>query len=112
MKTRNLLILAAFLSSTLTACGGGGGTSGSVTPPGSGGSGALSSASTEDAIATADAVGSPVQDFANYNDSTGSPLQSTGIRIESVSPEWQPLTSLTLITVSQTPQAHAARPER
>ena len=89
MKTRNLLILAAFLTSTLTACGGGGGggTSGSVTPPSTGGTSPLSSAATEDAIATADAVGSPVQDFANFNDSTGSPLQSTGIRVESASPD-------------------------
>lgn len=87
MKTRNLLILAAFLSSTLTACGGGGGGSGAMTPPGGGGSSTLSSASTEDAISTADAVGSPVQDFANYNDATGSPLQSVGIRTESASPD-------------------------
>ncbi len=79
MKTRDLLILAAFLTSTLTACGGGGGASSLLTPPvdTNGGIG-TQTVQTEDAIASADAVGNPIQDFTNFNDSPSSPLQSSG----------------------------------
>lgn len=78
MKTSNLLILAAFLASTLTACGGG--ATGSLNPT-SDTSGGITSQSTqtEDAIASTEAVGAPTQDFANFNDSTSSPLQSSAI---------------------------------
>ncbi len=78
MKTSNLFILAAFLTSTLTACGGG--ASGSI-PPTSDTLGGISTQSTqtEDAIASTEAIGAPVQDFSNVNDSTNSPLQSIAI---------------------------------
>jgi hypothetical protein len=83
MKTTRLLILAAFLTSMLTACGGGASGSGSVTPPGAGGQNTQSAAQqTEDSIASTEALGAPVQDFANVNDSTNSPLQSSVIRAE------------------------------
>lgn len=86
MKTRQLLILAGFLTAALTACGGG--ASGSLTPPASGGSiGQSSQTQTEDAIASTEAVGSPVQDFSNINDSTNSPLQSGTIQTESLTPQ-------------------------
>jgi hypothetical protein len=80
MTTKHL-ILAAFLASTLTACGGG--ASNSLTPPSGGGTVNQSSQTqTDDAIASTEAVGSPVQDFANVNDATNSPLQSSAIRAE------------------------------
>lgn len=62
----------------LTACGGGGASSGSLTPPTSGGGSTQQStqAQTEDAIDTANDVGSPVKDFSSFDESTGSPLQS------------------------------------
>ena len=83
MKTTHLLILAAFLTTTLAACGGGASGSGSVTPPGGGGAASQSAAQqTEDSIASTEALGAPVQDFANVNDSTNSPLQSSAIRAE------------------------------
>jgi len=85
MKTRQLLILAAFLTSTLTACGGGASGSGAVTPPAAGGQNTQSAAQqTEDSIASTEALGAPVQDFANVNDSTNSPLQSSAVRAEDV----------------------------
>ena len=83
MKTRHLLILAVFLTSTLTACGGGASGSGSLTPPAGGGTASQSAAQqTEVSIASTEALGTPVQDFANVNDSTNSPLQSSAIRAE------------------------------
>ncbi len=82
MKTRHLLILAAFLTSTLTACGGGASGSGSVTPSG-GAASQSSQTQTEDAISSTEAVGTPTQDFANFNDSTNSPLQSIAIQPQS-----------------------------
>ncbi len=86
MKTTHLLILAAFLTSTLTACGGGASSSGSLTPPAGGGAVSQSAAQqTEDSIASTEALGAPVQDFANVNDSTNSPLQSSAIRTEDAS---------------------------
>ncbi len=82
MKTSHLLIFAAFLASTLTACGSG--TSGSMTPASdlTGGI-ATQSTQTDDAISSTEAIGAPVQDFANVNDSTNSPLQSVAIQPES-----------------------------
>ena len=80
MKTSNLLVLAAFLTSTLTACSGGAGGSGSVTPSGGGSVNQSSQTQTEDAIASTEAVGTPTQDFANFNDSTNSPLQPSGVQ--------------------------------
>jgi len=85
MTTRHLLILAAFLATTLTACGGA--ASGSLTPPSGDTGGGISSQSTQtsDAIASTEAVGAPVQDFATVNASTNSPLQSSAIRAENSS---------------------------
>ncbi len=84
MHTRNLLILAAVLTSTLTACGGG--ASGALTPPSDTLGGITTqSTQTEDAIASTEAAGAPIQDFTNFNESTNSPLQSSAIRPASVS---------------------------
>lgn len=86
MKIGNLLVLAAFIASTLAACGGGGG--GTVTPSGSGGQSAQSfQTETEDAISSAEAVGTPTQDFANFNDATNSPLQSVAIQPAGAAPD-------------------------
>ncbi len=66
----------------LTACGGGG-ASGALTPPAATGGGSTSQSTqtqTEDSIDTANDVGAPVKDFSSYDESTGSPLQSTAAR--------------------------------
>jgi len=86
MKTSNLLILAAFLATTLTACGGGATGSFNPTSDTSGGI-TTQSTQTEDAIASTEAVGAPVQDFSNVNASTNSPLQSSAIQPLSASPQ-------------------------
>src|SRR5438270_6242772 len=83
MKIRHLLVLAAFLTSTVTGCGGGASGSGAVTPSGGGAASQPSQTQTEDAISSTEAVGTPTQDFANFNDSTSSPLQSIAIQPQS-----------------------------
>jgi hypothetical protein len=78
MNARTLLIAATLIAaSTLAGCGGG--ASGTpITPPGSGNIGSASTqALTEDSIDAANGVGTPMQEFAAYNDATGSPLQSS-----------------------------------
>jgi len=86
MNARHVLTITALLGSTmLTACGGGGNAGGTLPAAGGGNSTQSVQQQTEDAIDTANAVGSPVKDFQSYNnDATGSPLQSS-VRAESVS---------------------------
>jgi hypothetical protein len=86
MNARTLFIAATLIAaSSLTACGGGG-AAGSVTPPAGGNTGGMSAQSmTEDSIDTANAVGAPMQDFASYNEATGSPLQSSARIAQTVS---------------------------
>jgi hypothetical protein len=80
MIFKRFVLLAALCGTTaLAACGGGGGASGSLTPP-AGGTTQSSQSQSEDAINTAEAVGSPVKDFSSYDESTSSPLQSTARR--------------------------------
>jgi len=80
MIFKRFVLLAALCGTTaLAACGGGGGASGSLTPP-AGGTTQSSQTQSEDAINTAEAVGSPVKDFSSYDESTGSPLQSAARR--------------------------------
>lgn len=86
MNVRNLLAAASLIAvSILTACGGGG-AAGSLTPPGTGSAGGASIQSqTEDAIDTANDVGSPVKDIGSYNEATGSPLQAAARGAQSIS---------------------------
>lgn len=86
MNVRILFMGALFAAAaTLTACGGGG-ASGSITPP-AGNSGSTQSAQTqtEDAIDTANDVGSPMQDIGSYDESTSSPLQTSARTTQAVS---------------------------
>lgn len=72
--------LVAALS--LTACGGGG-ASAPFTPASNGGDAAASSQTqTEEAVGAANEAGSPVKDFSNFDEATGSPLQSVAARTE------------------------------
>ncbi|MBV9270759.1 MAG: hypothetical protein JO165_06685 [Candidatus Eremiobacteraeota bacterium] len=84
MIVKRLLLLAALCGTTALAACGGGGASGSLTPPGPGDTLSTQSQS-EDAINTANAVGSPVKDFSSYDETTGSPLQSAARRVQSIS---------------------------
>lgn len=80
MNARTLLATATIIAaSTLTACGGGT-SGGSMTPPGPGNGGGTQSVQTqtEDAINTANDVGSPMSEVSSYNASLSSPLQSSG----------------------------------
>jgi hypothetical protein len=77
MKARIVFPAISLLCAlALAACGGGSGASGSLTPPTSGGATQSTQSQSEDAIDTANAVGTPVTDFSTYDESTGSPLQS------------------------------------
>lgn len=80
------IFTAAVLSGTciLTACGGGGASGGAFTPTSNGtGAGTQSvQTQTEDAIDTANDVGSPVTDISSYNDAAQSPLQSGARRTD------------------------------
>jgi hypothetical protein len=85
MNARNLLILSTLLAATaLTGCGGGGAAGGNSTlPPASGGSTMQSAQTqTEDAIDTANDVGTPMKDFASYDSDTTSPAQGTLLRTQ------------------------------
>ncbi|HET7815641.1 MAG TPA: hypothetical protein VFL13_14865 [Candidatus Baltobacteraceae bacterium] len=72
---RTSLALAALVGSfSLAACGGGGGTGSTL--PVSGGNGGNSQSltqQTEDSVDTANAVGSPMKDISNYNDTMSAP---------------------------------------
>lgn len=86
MNARHLLLLSTLVAATaLTACGGGG-AAGVGTLPSSGGTNTTQSAQqqTEDAIDTANDVGSPVKDFTSYDESTGSPAQAGFARTQTV----------------------------
>lgn len=77
MNARTLCTTASLLAAlALTACGGGSGTTGSLTPPTNGGTTQSTQTQTEDAVDTANDVGTPVKDFSSFDESTGSPLQS------------------------------------
>jgi hypothetical protein len=83
MNARNLLILSTLLAATtLTACGGGGAAGGGNTlPPSAGNGNSTQSAQqqTEDAVNTANDVGTPMKDFSSYDSDTSSPAQGTFI---------------------------------
>lgn len=84
MNARNLLLLSTLAAAAmLTACGGGAG-GGSL--PSAGGTNTAQSAQqqTEDAIDTANDVGSPLKDFSSYDESTGSPAQASLTRTQAV----------------------------
>lgn len=84
MNARTLLLLSTLVAATaLTACGGGAG-GGSL--PSAGGTTTTQSAQqqTEDAINTANDVGSPLKDFSSFDESTGSPAQSGLARTQAV----------------------------
>jgi hypothetical protein len=86
MNARTLFIAATLIAaSTLAGCGGGAsGTS--LTPPGGGNIGSESTqALTEDSIGAANDVGTPMQEFAAYNDATGSPLQASSRTMQAIS---------------------------
>ncbi len=83
-----LLITTLSASMALAGCGGGSGSgAGSLPPAGGSGGGNTQSVQqqTEDAIGTANDVGSPIKDLAGYNDATGSPAQSLSERTQFLS---------------------------
>lgn len=88
MNARNLLLLSTLLAAaTLTACGGGGAAGGSnaLLPTGGGATTQSSQQQqTEDAINTANDVGTPMKDFSSYDESTGSPAQGSFLRTQDV----------------------------
>ncbi len=89
MNARHLLVITTLAASTmLTACGGGSTAAGSLPSNGSNSSGNSTQSiqqQNEDSVNTANAVGSPVKDFASYNnDATGSPAQGAFLRTQSV----------------------------
>ncbi len=74
-----LIVLAAL---TLAACGGGSGSSPIVPPSGGSGNGGSSTQSqSESAIATANAFGSPVKDFSNYEHTTSATSGASSMSI-------------------------------
>lgn len=89
MNARTYFSASALIAAlALTACGGGGGTpAASLTPPTGGSASQSTQSQTEDAIDTANDVGSPVKDFSSYDEATGSPLQSSDRRSESLTPQ-------------------------
>ncbi len=84
MNARHLMAIAALAAgTTLTACGGGSGTSNLPAQTG-GGSTQSASQQTQDAIDVANGVGTPLKDFSDYNEATGSPSQGALFRTQSV----------------------------
>jgi hypothetical protein len=82
-------LVALFAAASLTGCGGGGGTAGSL--PSTGGNSPQSATQqTEDSIDTANSVGTPLKDFADYNDTMSLQGQASVARSQSLRTQSSP----------------------